>query len=71
MDKAKLTCLADVKPNVKDGNYRRGYVHGYISAVKERQSRGIDEEMLDFVRGELMDWRYGDTSELTPPPGFK
>lgn len=58
-----------------EAGYRAGYWQGYSAAVdvfEDIPQRGATDWGLvaTFCDGDLKRWRYGDHSQMTPPPAF-
>jgi hypothetical protein len=68
MSAAELMAIAG---ECNDGDYRRGYIHGYLAAIDDRGAGASLQGMIDFFNKELTDWREGDLKSLIIPPERK
>lgn len=60
----------------EEQSYRRGYVHGYITALEDYENSGLEkktgDQMTNFLNKDLMEWRYKEPVEnFLNPPSFK
>jgi hypothetical protein len=60
--------LIGLARNYNDSKYRRGYVHGYLQAIRDKDAGNYKNGMLDFVDEVLMEWRRFDTNLPISPP---
>lgn len=65
--------LSDVEPETfHDGDYRRGYHHGYLSAIEDIERGFKLKELIAHFNGPLDQWRFrDDLRQMTEPPALK
>jgi hypothetical protein len=65
---AELMAIAE---EYNDGDYRRGYLHGYLAAIEDQEAGASLQAMIDFFNNELTEWREGDLKNMVMPPELK
>jgi len=54
-----------------DGDYRRGYIHGYLAAIEDQEDGASLKTMIDFLDNELTQWREKSLKSMIIPPELK
>jgi len=62
--------LVDMAKNYNDGNFRRGYIHGYYRATEASEHKN-QEEMVAFVNDVLREWQRTNVNQIVMPPDIK